>query len=78
MFGSGKTTLIIFNEEINIMKTVKSLKRSDLLIKSISKTVKNEVKEQKDRFLSMLLDKLAASLSGNLWAGKGVKKSKIL
>ena len=66
MFGSGKTTLIIFNEEINIMKTVKSLKRSDLLIKSISKTVKNEVKEQKDRFLSMLLDKLAASLSGNL------------
>ena len=48
------------------MKTVKSLKRSDLLIKSISKTVKNEVKEQKDRFLSMLLDKLAASLSGNL------------
>ena len=66
MFGSGKMTLIIFNEEINIMKTVKSLKRSDLLIKSISKTVKNEVKEQKDRFLSMLLDKLAASLSGNL------------
>ena len=66
MFGSGTTTLIIFNEEINITKTVKSLKQSDLLIKSISKTIKNEVKEQKDIFLSMLLGTLAASLSGKV------------
>ena len=48
MFGLGMTTLIISNEEMNnIMKIVKSLEESVLLIKSISKTIKNEAKEQK-------------------------------
>ena len=45
MFGSCVTTLIISNEEINdIMKIVKSLEESDLLIKSVSETIKNEAK----------------------------------
>ena len=44
MFGSGKTTLIS-NEEMNdIMKIVKSLEESGLLIKGVSKTIKNEAK----------------------------------
>ena len=48
MFGLGMTTLIISNEEMNnIMKIVKSLEESVLLIKSVSKTIKNEAKEQK-------------------------------
>ena len=46
MFGSGFTTLIISNEEMNdIMKTVKSLEESGLLIKHVSQTIKNEAKE---------------------------------
>ena len=52
MFGSGTTTLIISNGEMNdIMKIINSLKESGLLIKSVSGTNKNEAKEQKDRFL---------------------------
>ena len=63
MFGSRRslnlvlrtTTLIISNEEINdIFKIVKSLEESDLLIKSISETIKNKAKEQNGGFLSML------------------------
>ena len=56
MFGSGFTTLIISNEEMNdIMKIVKSLEDSGLLIKGVSETIKNDAKEQKGGFLSMLL-----------------------
>ena len=51
MLGSGFTTLIISNEEINdIMKILKSLEESGLLIKGISETIKNEAKEQKGDF----------------------------
>ena len=72
MFGSGTTTLIISNKEMNdIMKIVKFLEESSLLIKDVSKTIKNEAKEQKGRFLSMLLGTLGASLLGNLLVGKG-------
>ena len=72
MFGSGTTTLIISNDEINdIMKIIKSLEESSLLIKDVSKTIRNEAKEQKRGFLSMLLGTLGASLLGNLLTGKG-------
>ena len=72
MFRSGFTTLIISNEEMNdIMKIVKSLEESGLLIKGVSETIKNEAKEQKRRFLGMLLGTLVASLLGNLLTGKG-------
>ena len=55
MFGSGMTTLIILNEGMNnIMKIVKSLKNSGLLIKGVGETIKNESKEQNGRFLGML------------------------
>ena len=50
MLGSGNTT-IISNEEIkNVMKMVKSLEESCLLIKDVSETIKNEAKEKKDDF----------------------------
>ena len=72
MFGSGNTTLIISNEELNdIMKIVNSLKGSGLLIKGVSHAIKNEAKEQKGRFLRMLLGTLGGSLSGNLLTVKG-------
>ena len=62
MFGSGTTILIIFNEEMNdIMKIVKSLEQSGLLIKVVCEATKNEAEEQKERFLGMLLGTLGAS-----------------
>ena len=71
MFGSCTTTLIISNEEMKyIMKTIRSLGEFNLLIKGVSETVKNEAKEQKGGFLSMLLGTLGASLLGNLFAVK--------
>ena len=66
------TTLIISNDEIkDIIKIVGSLEDSGLLLKGVTKTVQNEVKEQKGGFLSMLLGTLGASLLGNLLTGKG-------
>ena len=57
MFVSGFTTLIISNEEMNdIMKIVKSLEESGLLIKDVSKTIKNEAKEQNVGMLLGTLD----------------------
>ena len=51
MFGSGFTTLIISNEEMNdIMKIVKSLEESGFLIKGVSKTIKNEANNKKEGF----------------------------
>ena len=51
MFGSGATTLIISNEEmIDIMKIIKSLEESGLLIKGVSETIKNEAKNKKKDF----------------------------
>ena len=51
MIGSGFTTLIISNEEMNdIMKIVKSLEDSGLLIKGVSETIKNKAKEKKEDF----------------------------
>ena len=74
--GSGTTTLIISNEEINdIMKMVQALEDSNILLKGVSKTIKNETKEQKRGFLSMLLGTLGASLLGNNLAGKEIVRA---
>ena len=71
-FGSGMTTLIILNEEMNdIMKIVKLLEESGLLIKGVRETIKNKGREQKGGFLSMLLGRLCARLLGNLVIDKG-------
>ena len=72
MFGSGTMTLIISNEEMNnIVRIVKSLEESGLLMKGVVQTIKNEAREQKGWFLGMLLGTLGASLLGNLLTGKG-------
>ena len=73
ILGSGKhplhlvlpnnTTLIISNDEMkNIIEIVKSLEDSGLLLKGVSETIENESKEQKGKFLSMLLGILGESL----------------
>ena len=58
----------------DIIKIVKSLEDSGSLLKGVTETVQNEIKEQKGGFLSMLLGTLGASLLGNLLTGKGVNK----
>ena len=74
--GSGTTTLIIPNEEMNdIMKIVQVLEDSNILLKGVNKTIKNETKEPKGGFLSILLGTLVASLLGNLLAGKSIVKA---
>ena len=56
------TKLIIPNENMNgIMKIIKFLKESGLSLKLVSKTIKNEAKEQRGRFLGMLLGTSGAS-----------------
>ena len=77
ILGSGNTTttLIISNNEIEVLiKIVKSLEDSGLLINGITERVKNEIKKQKGGFLSMLLGTLGASLLGNFLTGKGINK----
>ena len=59
----------------DIIKIVKSLEDSGLLLKGVTETVQNEVKEQKGGFLSMLLGTLGASLLGNLLTGRGIYRA---
>ena len=73
--GSG-VKLIIEQEDMNdIMKIIKALENSGILLKGVSKIIKNETKEQRG-FLSMLLGKLGSSLLGNLLTGgKGIVRA---
>ena len=80
--GSGTTKgagvkLIIEQEDMDdIIKIIKALENSGILLKGISKAIKNETKEQKGGFLSMLLGTLGASLLGNLLTGgKGIMRA---
>ena len=55
ILGSGNTTLIISNQEMNdIIKIVQALEDSNILLKGVTKTIENERKEQKRGFLCML------------------------
>ena len=73
----GRTTFVISNEQMNdIMKIAQALEDSGILLKGVTKTIKNETKEHKGGFLSMLLGTLDCSLiadvlTKNLFKGKG-------
>ena len=74
--GHNNTTLIISNDEMDdILKIVKSLEDSAVLLKVVTETIQNEAKEQRGGFLSLLLGTLGASLLGDLLtknlSGKG-------
>ena len=74
--GSGTTTLIISNKEMNyIIRIFQTLEDSDFLLEGAIETIKNEIKEQKGEFLSMLLGTLGASLLRNLLSGKGIVRA---
>ena len=77
MLGSGTTTLIISNDEMDdILKIVKSLEDSNVLLKGVRETIQHEAKEQRGGSFSMLLGTLGASLLGDVLSkglsGKGV------
>ena len=59
----------------DIIRIVKSLEDSGLLLKGVSKTIQNEAKEQKGGFLSMLLGTLGASLLGDILTGQGTNRA---
>ena len=60
----------------DIIKIIKALENFGILLKGVSKAMKNETKEQKGGFLSMLLGTLGASLLGNLlFGGKGIMRA---
>ena len=73
---ASHTALIISNNEIDdIIEIAKSLEDSGLLLEGVTKTVENEVKEQKGEFLGMLLGTLGKTLLGNLLMGKGIYRA---
>ena len=55
----------------DILKIVKYLEDSGLLLKGVSETIQNEAKEQIGGFFSMFVGTLGASLLGNMLTGKG-------
>ena len=61
------TTVIISNKEIiDIMERVKYVEEPGLLLNGAGETIKNEAREQKGGFFSMLIATLGASLLGNM------------
>ena len=74
--GSVVKLIIEQDDMKDIMKIIKEVENSDILLKGVSKTIENEIKEQRGGFLSMLLGTLGASLSGNLLtSGKGIMRA---
>ena len=70
--GSGIKLIIEEEGMQDIIKIIKELENSDISLKGVSK---NEIKEQREGFLSMLLGNLGASLLGNLLTGKGIMRA---
>ena len=76
MFGLGITSFIISNEETNdFIKIVKSFKGFGILTKGVIETIKNEAKEEKARFLSILLHTVEASFTENLLINKRLMRA---
>ena len=73
--GSGIKLIIEEEDMQDIIKIIKELENSDILLKGVSKTIENAIKEQRGGFLSMLLGTLGASLLGNLLTGKGIMRA---
>ena len=74
--GSGVKLIIEQEDMKDIMKIIKALEKSGILLKGVSKTIENETKEQRGGFLSMLLGTLGASLLDNLLTGgKGIMRA---
>ena len=73
--GSGIKLIIEEEDMQDIIKIIKELENSDISLKGVSKTIENEITEQREGFLSMLLGTLGAILLGNLLTGKGIMRA---
>ena len=74
--GSGIKLIIEQEDMKDIIKIIEALENSDILLKSVNKTIENETKEQRGGFLNMLLGTLGASSLGNLLtSGKGIMRA---
>ena len=76
-------TLFISNEDMNIIKIIKSLEVSGVLIDVVTETVKHEIKKQEGRFLGALLAPSATSLVQSIISsvvkgirGRGIRRWK--
>ena len=67
--GIQKKYTLFWNNNFNVMKIVQALEDSNFVLKGVSKTIKNETKKQKGRYLSTLLGTLGAIIRKFL-AGK--------
>ena len=77
ILGSGTTTLIISKDEMkDIIRIVKSLEVSRLLMEGVNETIQNEAKEQKGGFLSMLVGTLGVTLLENKLVGRGINRAR--
>ena len=74
VLGTGNhTTLIFSNDDLNdLLKAIKSLENSGILLDGITETVKNKVKKQKGGFLSTLFSVVGLALLSSMFSGKGV------
>ena len=61
----------------DIRKVIHVLENSNILLKGVTKTIKNQTKEQKGGLLSMLLGTLGPSLLGNLLTEKGIDRASL-
>ena len=76
ILGSGTTTLIVSNDEMeDISKIVKLLQDSGTVLKGVSDTIKDQTKHQRGRFLAMLLGTLGSALLTDILLGKKRQRS---
>ena len=69
-------TLVTSNEDIDdVIRIIKSLVNSGILLDGVRETVKHEVKKPERGFLGMLLETLGASVFGNILTRKGVMRA---
>ena len=73
--GSGIKLIIEEEDMQDIIKIIKELENSEILLKGVSKTIENEIEEQRGEFLSILLGTLGSNFLGNLLTGKGIMRA---
>ena len=74
--AAKEITLVISNKDMDdIIRIIKALENSGVLIYRVSETVKHETKRKEDKFLGMLSETLGASMLGNMLTGKRVTRA---
>ena len=73
MYGSGSKAVIFSSEDLNDMtKILKALEDSDVLMKGVTKTLKNDIKKGS---VLLIIPMLLGTLGASLLTGKGIYRS---